>query len=98
MHRHYSTWAMRQPLSRVYTKRMVPLELTAFALTMPTVLWALFGLAFATVAVISGVTVWHWHIYSTGKYTTSVTLALYLSVNAGLLLLMALSVIWYTHG
>ena len=97
MHRHYSIRRDGQR-ARVYTSCMAVYDLAPLALTMPLVLWGMFLLAAVVSIVLSAVMVWHWHLYSTGRYTSRFVLLVYLSGVAACLFLMALGVLWDSHG
>lgn len=59
-------------------------------------LFGLFGFAAFIFSVYSAVLLWHWKKYSTGKFTTMTNMILYLSVGGGLIIVMLLSIIWYS--
>lgn len=60
------------------------------------VLLAVFGLTAFVFSVYSAVLLWHWRMYSTGKFTTATNMLVFLSVGIGLLLAMVLSIAWYS--
>lgn len=70
-----------------------PLGLDAFP--VPLVLWVVFALACIAFCVFGAIMFWHWKEYSTGKFTTTANMLIYLSVGAGCLCAMAFSALWY---
>jgi len=60
------------------------------------VLWVLFGLVLVVFGIFSAVLLWHWKLYSTGKYTTVSNMILYLTVSAVFLFFMIISVLSYS--
>ncbi len=63
------------------------------SLPVDTILWSLFGVTLIAFGIFSAVLLWHWKLYSTGKYTTVGNMVIYLSVSAGLFTVMAFSII-----
>lgn len=59
-------------------------------------LWIVLGIVFITFGIFSTLMLWHWREYSTGKYTTTVNMTVYLAVGFGLLIVMALAASWYS--
>jgi len=60
------------------------------------ILWVIFGGVLLVFGSFSAVLLWHWKLYSTGKFTTVSNMILYLAVSAGLLTMMILSIFWYS--
>ncbi len=68
----------------------------ALVSTLTPILWIITGCAIIAFSLVSAVFLWHWKQYSTGRYTTVVTMAVYLGVGGGLLGLMSLAALWYS--
>jgi len=66
------------------------------ALPIDLILWAAFGFILIVFAVYSLVLLWHWKEYSTGRFTTTMNMFVYLGVSLGCLALMALAALWYS--
>lgn len=79
----------------VSTMEGVSYEKIFTALPIENILWVVFGVTLILFAVFSSVLLWHWKLYSTGKFTTVSNMMLYLGVSAGLLFIMILSILWY---
>lgn len=65
------------------------------ALPLDLVLWGLIAVFLVGFTVFSGILIWHWQMYSTGKYTTVTTIVVYLGVSTAFFALMCLSALWY---
>jgi hypothetical protein len=66
------------------------------AIPMTPVLWVIFGISVLIFTLYSGMLLWHWKLYSTGKFTTVSNALLYLSVSIGFIFVMGFSIIWYS--
>ena len=66
------------------------------SLPIDIILWAIFGITLIVFGVYSAVLLWHWKIYSTGKFTTVSNMVLYLIVSAVFLSIMIFSAVYYT--
>lgn len=66
------------------------------ALPVEIILWVIFGITLLLFGIFSAVLLWHWKLYSTGKFTTVSNMLLYLGVSAGFLVIMILSIFWYS--
>ncbi|HCC04771.1 TPA: hypothetical protein DEP58_00515 [Patescibacteria group bacterium] len=66
------------------------------SLPIEIILWAIFGGILIIFGAFSAILLWHWKIYSTGKFTTVSNMVLYLSVSAGFLAIMIISIFWYS--
>lgn len=75
-----------------YTEVLHSLE----SLPIGGVLLAIFGVTAFVFSVYSAVLLWHWRMYSTGKFTTAANMLVFLSVGIGLLLVMVFSIAWYS--
>lgn len=60
------------------------------------VLLTIFGVTAFVFSIYSAVLLWHWRMYSTGKFTTAANMLVFLSVGIGLLLVMVFSIAWYS--
>ena len=60
------------------------------------IMWGVLGVTLIVFCVYSAVLLWHWNIYSTGKFTTVSNMMLYLGVSGLFLAIMALSALAYT--
>lgn len=79
----------------VHLSRMTPFTPNFGALPVSSVLWIVFALACIVFCVFSAIMLWHWREYSTGKFTTTANMAVYLGVGVALLGVMALAALWY---
>ncbi len=59
-------------------------------------LLGVFGITAFVFSIYSAVLLWHWRMYSTGKFTTAANMLVFLSVGIGLLLVMVFSIAWYS--
>jgi hypothetical protein len=66
------------------------------AIPMVPVLWGILGISILIFVLYSAVLLWHWKLYSTGKFTTVSNAFLYLGVSAGFIFAMVFSIIWYS--
>jgi len=66
------------------------------AIPLDIVLWVIFGITLLIFGVYSAILLWHWKMYSTGKFTTVSNMILYLCVSAVFLILMIISAISYS--
>jgi hypothetical protein len=73
----------------------VGLGISFLELPLDLVMWAVIGVLAIIFVVFSAILLWHWSVYSTGKYTTVATTIAYASVSGGFFLLMVLSAVWY---
>ncbi len=64
------------------------------SLPIENMLWFVFGAVLLVFGIFSAVLLWHWKLYSTGKFTTVSNMFVYLGVSAGLFTVMAFSIIW----
>lgn len=60
------------------------------------ILWILLGVTVIVFGVYSTVLLWHWNKYSTGKFTTVTNMFVYLGVSGGFILMMLLSILWFS--
>jgi hypothetical protein len=60
------------------------------------ILWFILGATVIVFGIYSAILFWHWKLYSTGKFTTVSSMIVYLSVGAGLILVMILSIFGYS--
>ena len=58
-------------------------------------MWGVLGITLIVFGVYSAVLLWHWRIYSTGKFTTVSNMLLYLGVSGIFLVLMAGAAVTY---
>ncbi len=65
-------------------------------LPIETILWLILGVVVITFGVYSAILLWHWKLYSTGKFTTVGNMIVYLSVGAGFIFVMILSILGYS--
>jgi uncharacterized membrane protein len=72
----------------------VPLSLLE-ALPLDLVMWAIIALLAVCFVVYTAILLWHWNVYSTGKFTTISTTITYLAVSGGFFVLMGMSAVWY---
>lgn len=82
----------------VYTEHMDQGMYAAILNEVPfgIILWGVLGLMIVVFCIFSAILLWHWKVYSTGRFTTVATMFTYLGVSGGLLALMALSAMWFT--
>jgi uncharacterized membrane protein len=66
------------------------------ALPIDLILWGLLGVLIIGFGIYSAVLLWHWKLYSTGKFTTVANMFIYLGVSVGFIVLMVLAATWYT--
>jgi len=66
------------------------------ALPVDLILWGVLGVVVLVFGVYSAVLLWHWKIYSTGRFTSAANMFVYLGVSAGFLMLMVLAATWYS--
>ena len=66
---------------------LFPMELT---------LWLVLGVVFIIFGIFSSILLWHWKTYSTGKFTTVSNMLIYIGVAGGFILMMILSVLWFS--
>ena len=66
------------------------------ALPIDIVLWIVFGITIIVFGIYSAILLWHWKIYSTGKFTTVSNMILYLGVSAVCIVIMIGSALAYT--
>ena len=65
-------------------------------LPVTTILWILLGGMVIVFGVYSSILLWHWNKYSTGKFTTVTNMFVYLGVSGGFILIMLLSIFWFS--
>lgn len=64
-------------------------------LPLDLVLWGLVIFVFLGFVAYSAIMMWHWRMYSTGRFTTVSTMIVYLTVCGGLFAIMIASAVWY---
>ncbi|KKS30297.1 MAG: hypothetical protein UV60_C0004G0002 [Parcubacteria group bacterium GW2011_GWA2_43_11] len=74
----------------------VSLPVLLESLPVEIILWVIFGGMLLIFGSFSAVLLWHWKIYSTGRFTTVSNMVLYLTVSAGFLTIMIISIFWYS--
>ncbi len=67
--------------------KVLPIEL---------ILWVMLGVVVIIFGIYSAILLWHWKLYSTGKFTTVGNMVMYLSVGAFLIFVMILSIFGYS--
>lgn len=77
------------------------MDTTQFAnvlVTLPLhyVLWGTLVTVLVVFVIFSGVLLWHWKLYSTGRYTTYASGLVYIAVSMFFIVLMVLGASWYT--
>jgi hypothetical protein len=65
-------------------------------LPIESILWVVLGISVIVFGLYSSILLWHWKIYSTGKFTTISNMFVYLGVGGGFIAIMALSIIWFS--
>ncbi len=64
------------------------------SLPIDIILWIALGVIVLIFGIFSSILFWHWRLYSTGKFTTVANMIVYLSVGAGFIFIMLLSIVW----
>jgi hypothetical protein len=66
------------------------------ALPIDIILWGLLGVLIIIFGIFSAVLLWHWKVYSTGRFTTVSNMLMYMAVSIGFIVLMVLAATWYS--
>ncbi len=74
----------------------VPLMEILHTIPIGYVMWGVFGVTLIIFSVYSAILIWHWRVYSTGKFTTVSNLLLYLGVSMLFIAIMAFSAFAYS--
>ena len=59
-------------------------------------MWGVLGITLIVFGVYSAILLWHWRVYSTGKFTTVGNMLLYIGVSLLFICIMVFSALAYT--